>query len=96
MQPADMAGSALAHGKAFLSGQRLAPAARPSRAQPAAIPMQAAAAATKKLKAGASKKRPPPRKVPNTQKGTQRIGGGTQIFGKGGTVRIGSQPAKKV
>jgi hypothetical protein len=26
----------------------------------------------------------------------QRIGGSTQPFGKGGTLRIGSQPVKKV
>lgn len=61
--------------KAFLSGQQLAPAVRPSRAtQPAVMPVQAAAAVTKRLKAGTGKKKPAPRKVPNTQKGAQ-VGG---------------------
>jgi hypothetical protein len=57
----------------FLSGQRLAPAARLPRSRTARVPLPVvqAAAATKRLKAGSGKKKPPARKVPNMQKGTQ-------------------------
>jgi hypothetical protein len=76
-----MAGSSLMQRSSFLSGQRLAPVVRPpqmrtARASPPAV-QAAAAAATKRLKPGSGKKRPPPRKVPNVQKGTQ-VGCGTQ------------------
>jgi hypothetical protein len=94
-----MAGGTLMQRTTFLSGQRLTPAARLPRSHSARVPLpvvQAAAAATKRLKAGSGKKKPPARKVPNMQKGTQRIGGGTKPFGKGGTLRIGSQPVKKL
>ena len=74
-----MAGSVLMQRSIFLSGQRLAPMARPPQTHTARVSppvVQAAAAAvTKKLKAGSGKKRPPPRKVPNAQKGAQVVCG---------------------
>jgi hypothetical protein len=67
-----MTGGALMQRTTFLSGQRLAPAPRLPRSHTARVPLPvAAAAATKRLKAGSGKKKPPARKVPNMQKGTQ-------------------------